>query len=98
MAFIKLGSVRAFPDVKPTKEQALKPLEEAAEVLGAWQEWEYGTDEQKSSESTTYFIMCELADTITACCNLAASLGVHDLTPYLAQCEERNRMRGRYDE
>lgn len=97
MAFIKLGSVRAFPNVKPTKEQALKPLEEAAEVLGAWQEWEYGTDEQWSRESLKRFLMDEIADTITACCNLAAALGVEDLTQYLARCEEKNRRRGRYE-
>lgn len=39
----------------------------------------------------------ELADTIQACCNLASALGVTDLTPYLAACEERNRKRGRYE-
>ncbi len=27
----------------------------------------------------------------------SAALGVEDLTPYLARCEERNRRRGRYD-
>lgn len=37
MRYIKLGGVRAFPGVQPTKEQVLKPLEEAAEVYGAWQ-------------------------------------------------------------
>lgn len=39
----------------------------------------------------------EIADTIQACCNLAAALGVEDMTPYLARCEERNRKRGRHD-
>ena len=42
-------------------------------------------------------LMDEIADTIQACCNLAAALGVTDLTPYLARCEERNRRRGRYE-
>lgn len=37
MTYMKLGHVRAFPGVQPNKEQALKPLEEAAEVFGAWQ-------------------------------------------------------------
>lgn len=89
MSYIKLGSVRAFPNVQPDKAQALKPLEEAAEVFGAWQR--YGADDWKD------VLLDEIADTITACCNLAASLGVTDLTPYLARCEERNRKRGRYD-
>lgn len=97
MTFIKLGAVRAFPGAAPDKAQALKVLEEAAEVFGAWQEYEYGTEEQRSSESTTYFIVNEIADAIQACVNLASALGVTDLTPYLAHCEERNRDRGRYD-
>lgn len=96
MRYVKLGAVRAFPGSVPDKAQALKVLEEAAEVFGAWQEYEYGTEEQRSSESTTYFIVNEIADTVQACCNLAAALGVDDLAPYLARCEERNRERGRY--
>lgn len=96
MTFVKLGAVRAFPGAVPDKAQALKPLEEAAEVFGAWQEWEHGTDEQWSSESLKRFLMGEIADTIQACCNLAAALGVTDLTPHLVACEEKNRRRGRY--
>lgn len=97
MTFIKLGGVRAFPNVKPDKAQALKPLEEAADVFAAWQEYECGIDEQWSSESLKRFLMDEIADTIQACCNLAASLGVTDMTPHLARCEVRNRSRGRYE-
>lgn len=37
MRYIKLGGVRAFPGVQPTKEQAIKVLEEASDVHGAWQ-------------------------------------------------------------
>lgn len=96
MTYVKLGNVMPFPGVQPTKEQALKPLEEAAEVFGAWQEYEHDTDEQWSSESLRRFTVDEIADTIQACANLASALGVTDLTPYLAQCEERNRRRGRY--
>lgn len=97
MTYVKLGHVRAFPNVQPTKEQALKPLEEAAEVFGAWQ---VVHDEAEAGFDTKYErgdLLDEIADTITACCNLAAALGVTDLTPYLAACEERNRERGRYE-
>lgn len=115
---MKLGHVRAFPGATPDKEQVLKPLEEAAEVFGAWQMLEstranlhamlddHGCDEVNADEVVACMddanycmvrISDELADTITACCNLAAALGVTDLTPYLARCEERNRERGRYD-
>jgi hypothetical protein len=98
MTYIKLGGVRAFPRVEPTKEQALKVLEEAAEVFGAWQVlWDAveGTSE-KRVHAARESLFAEIADTVTACCNLAAALGVTDLTPYLAACEERNRERGRY--
>lgn len=89
MTYVKLGNVRPFPGAVPTKAQALKPLEEAAEVFGAWQR--YGADDWKD------VLLDEIADTIQASCNLAASLGATDMTPHLARCEERNRERGRYE-
>lgn len=98
MTYIKLGGVRAFPGVQPTKEQALKVVEESAEVFGAWQElWNAveGTSE-KRVHAARESLFAEIADTITACCNLAAALGVTDLAPHLAACEEKNRRRGRY--
>ena len=98
MTYIKLGSVRAFPNAKPDKAQALKVIEEAAEVFGAWQLMRDTTDAGLNPKYEMADLMDEIADTIQACCNLAASLGVTDLTPYLARCEERNRKRGRYDE
>lgn len=95
MTYIKLGAVRAFPRVKPDKAQALKVLEEAAEVFGAWQQRD-PRDETHIGYATAN-VLDEIADTIQACCNLAAALGVEDMTPHLARCEERNRERGRYD-
>lgn len=80
MRYVKLGAVRAFPGAVPDKAQALKVLEEAAELVELC-----GEDANE-----------EIADTIQAYCNLASALGVTDLTPYLARCEERNRERGRY--
>lgn len=105
MTYIKLGAVRAFPGAVPDKAQALKVLEEAAEVFGAWQEAEisktaYAEPEEREVNGYAFgygeVLLDEIADTITACCNLAAALGVTDLTPHLAACEERNRERGRY--
>ena len=72
------------------KEAALKPLEEAAEVNGAWQDFQ------------TFFMVSrtnladEIADTIQACCNLAKRYGI-DLQAAMKRCQERNRERGRYD-
>lgn len=118
MTYIKLGGVRAFPGAMPDKEQVLKPLEEAAEVYGAWQMLtstranlramldDHGCDEANVDEVVACMddahyckarIFYEIADTIQACANLAAALGVTDLTPHLARCEERNRKRGRYE-
>ena len=78
MTRVKLTNARAFPGVKPTKEQALKVLEEAAEVFGAWQVlWDAveGTSE-KRVHAARESLFAELADTITASCNLDAALGV----------------------
>ena len=118
MTRVKLTNARAFPGVQPTKEQVLKPLEEAAEVYGSWQMLtstranlhamldDHGCDEDNVDEVVACMddahyckvrILDEIADTITACCNLASALGVTDLTPHLSACEERNRRRGCYD-
>ena len=95
MSYIKLGGVRAFPNVRPDKVQALKPLEEAAEVFGAWQMCDPGDVTHIGYNGSV--LLDEIADTVQACCNLASALGVTDLTPYLVRCEERNRKRGRYE-
>lgn len=95
MQYIKLGNVKPFPSAAPTKAQALKVLEEAAEVVEAFK--------QRDPRDVTHIgyatanVLDEIADTIQASCNIAAALGVTDLTPYLARCEERNRRRGRYE-
>lgn len=39
MERVEIGSVAVFRDLEASKAQALKPLEEAAEVFGAWQAW-----------------------------------------------------------
>lgn len=105
MTYIKLGGVRAFPNAKPDKAQALKVLEEAAEVVEAFKQHDGAsrifTDASESSAmamaNLEHDLLDEIADTIQASCNLAAALGVTDLTPYLAACEEKNRRRGRYE-
>lgn len=94
---VNIGAVRTFDHVKPNKEQALKPLEEAAEVFAAWQVW----NEIKDQNFSIFYdgkeeILSECADVIQSVCNLAASLGVHDLTHYMHVCEQRNRERGRF--
>lgn len=100
MNYVNLGDVRTFANVKADKAQALKVLEEAAEVVEAFKRHSEAMaydPESVYAESSHRGLMDEIADTIQASCNLAAALGVTDLTPHLARCEERNRRRGRYD-
>ena len=94
------------------KDAALKPLEEAAEVFAAWQrlydaQIEYGNvgvDGDCSNEFKTFFVYdfeCrslayEIADCVTALCNLAARFGL-DVQESVVEVERRNRERGRYD-
>lgn len=97
MQYIKLGNVLPFPGAKPDKAQALKVLEEAAEAFGAWQLMRDTAEAGLNAKYERADLLDEIADTIQASCNLAGALGVTDLTPYLARCEERNRRRGRYE-
>lgn len=92
------------------KESALKPLEEAAEVFGAWQElnstlaMRNHLGEVNSAKTLTgswidaasHDLADELADVVQAACNLADRYGI-DLRAAMARCEERNRERGRYE-
>lgn len=102
MTYIKLGGVRAFPGAVPDKAHALKVLEEAAEVVEAFKRADPGdvlpvARQFPDCNKRILPLVDEIADTVQACCNLASALGVTDLTPHLAACEERNRRRGRYD-
>lgn len=100
-------TVRTF-EMDTEKAAALKPLEEAAEVFGAWQD----VDKQmafyrnlfqgfsKIDTDSSFRLKCrladELADCITACCNLAARYDL-DMDRAMERCEKRNRERGRYE-
>ena len=94
------------------KDAALKPLEEAAEVFAAWQRFydaqiEYGCvgiDGDYSNEFEAFSryeserrsLAYEIADCVTALCNLAARFGL-DVQGAVVEVERRNRERGRYD-
>lgn len=87
--WVRVGSVRRFDHVTPDKAQALKPLEEAAEVFGVWQSTHFPEDRRREQ------ILDECADVIQATINLVAALGVEDFRPWMDKCERRNRERGR---
>lgn len=90
------------------KEAALKPLEEASEAREAWQALDAAADavafltqenpalaEVWDLKPERLDLADELADCITACCNLAARYGI-DLQAAVERVEQKNRERGRY--
>lgn len=90
---VNIGEVATFPGVKPDKAQALKVLEEAADMFGAWRA---GYDHDHPNPSR-WPILDECADVIQATCNLVAAYGVTDFAPYMDMCRRRNEKRGRFD-
>lgn len=88
--------VRPFPRVEDSKEQALKPLEEAAEAFGAWQLLQTAeTVSETVAEDARRRVVEECADVIQAAVNLAAAMGVEDMTAAMLYCYRRNHERGR---
>lgn len=97
---VRIGNVETFKDVRPDKAQALKVLEEAAEVVEAWKDYDRFMDTVdfafgECQPKTKVALLDECCDVIQATCNLLASIGVKNLTFSMMKCEERNRKRGR---
>ncbi len=92
---VEIGTVQTFADVKPDKAQALKVLEEAAEVFGAWQLWDDLDQGEKDDGFNVICLMNECADVIQATCNLLAAYEVKDFTGFMEACRKRNVKRGR---
>ena len=90
---VYIGWVETFPNVTPSKMQALKVLEEASEIFGAWQalDGHWWDDEDQEEE----LLVDECADVIQATCNLLESLGCNDMGDAMARCKRRNQERGR---
>lgn len=92
---VEIGTVQTFAGVRPDKAQALKVLEEAAEVFGAWQLWDDLDPDEKCDGFSAACLMAECADVIQATCNLLAAYGVTDFTAFMETCRKRNVERGR---
>lgn len=92
---VEIGTVQTFSDVKPDKAQALKVLEEAAEVFGAWQACDELDDCEGRVIDCDDRVLDECADVIQATCNLIAAYGISDFTRYVERCRRRNEERGR---
>lgn len=88
---VKVGTVPTFASTEADKARALKPLEEAAEVFGAWQTLVDGgwcAGDRRA-------LIGECADVIQATCNLLDALGVADMEQHMEECRARNEARGR---
>lgn len=81
-----VGTVPVFASTEADKAQAIKVVEEAAEVFGAWQTWVDGG---------WCALIGECADTIQAVGNLLDALGVVDMEQHMEECRARNEERGR---
>ena len=76
------------------KEAALKPLEEAAEAFGAWQEYK-----RCPTEVAREHVYYECCDTIQAAANLMSRIGAteRDFMRAFDDVELNNSARGRYE-
>lgn len=81
-----LLNLRTFREVRDDRAQALKPLEEAAEVFGAWQDCDDMHD-----------LIDECMDTVQAIANLLAAVGATqgEVDAAIRRMDERNCERGR---
>lgn len=91
-----LLNMRVFNDVSDSKGQALKPLEEAAEVFGAWQEF----DSMRNVPAWRCMrddLIDECMDTAQAVANMLAAVGATqgEVDAAIRRMDERNDMRGR---
>lgn len=102
--WLAMPSIRVFDEVECSKGQAMKVLEEAAEVLEAWKAYEdQQNDYWRNSDVmddlgvrlSEKSLLDECADVIQATCNLLAAIGVEDMSDAMRECEMRNRARGR---
>ena len=93
-----LLNIRVFNDVGDGKGQALKPLEEAAEVFGAWQKCD-GVRHAATAirEASRGDLIDECVDTVQAAANMLAAVGATqgEVDAAVKRMDERNGDRGR---
>lgn len=89
----------AFDKPDAPKAQALKPLEEAAEAFGAWQQCDDYRDCRIASfrDELKRDLIDECMDVVQAVVNLLDAEGFtqEDVDAAIERCNERNRERGR---
>lgn len=94
-----LLNLRTFREVRDDKAQALKPLEEAAEVFGAWQLHDGVRHSQIMAARWAYRedLIDECMDVVQAVVNLLDAEGFtqEDVDAAIGRCNARNWERGR---
>jgi len=93
-----LLNMRVFNDVSDSKGHALKPLEEAAEVFGAWQEFDSMRFASRDAQGAFRDdIIDECVDTVQAIANLLAAVDATqgEVDAAIKRMDERNGNRGR---
>lgn len=106
MDYVNFGQIPTFPDSKPSKKQAVKVLEEAAEAFSAWdlltkwRETELFSEDYKSVVDGPNIenLLDECCDVVQAVSNLVYAFGYTDMQPFMEKTIEKNALRGRYDE
>lgn len=91
-----LLNMRVFNDVSDSKGQALKPLEEAAEIFGAWQEFDSMRNVPAWRDMRDDLID-ECMDTVQAIANLLAAVSATqgEVDATIRRMDARNENRGR---
>lgn len=93
-----LLNMRVFPKVEDSKAQALKPLEEAAEVFGAWQaRYKMRFASRDAQGAFRDDLIDECMDTVQATTNMLAAIGATqgEVDAAIKRMDERNGNRGR---
>lgn len=93
-----LLNTRVFRKVEDSKGQALKPLEEAAEVFGAWQaRYNMRFASRDAQGAFRDDLIDECMDTVQAIANLLAAIGATqgEVDDAIKRMDERNEYRCR---
>lgn len=93
-----LLNMRVFDGVGDCKGQALKPLEEAAEVFGAWQAYRDVRGAPRGAcGALRGDLIDECVDTVQAVANMLAAVGATqgEVDAAVRRMDERNGHRGR---
>lgn len=94
-----LLNMRVFNDVSDSKGQALKPLEEAAEIFGAWQaRYKMRFVSRGACGAFRRDLIDECVDTVQAAANMLAAVGATqgEVDAAIKRMDERNGDRGRF--